>query len=140
MGFNRPSDLMVLFGIFALVIITFGFGVQSVIENYGGNSSDDDYFVSIESKMPSYRSNSINVTDGLHGTVGQSEEQTVDSVALQVWNSVRSVERTYDLFVNSTSTASAKLRLDPVYVNVMLTILLVVFAIVLYTWFRGFPR
>lgn len=139
MAFDKPFDLAIVFGIFALVVVTALFGLESVSSKQGieGNTS---FFTAVE--------NNINSNNGLHGTAadlssgvtGQEEAGTTvseDSLLTDAFNRMRDLGKTWLIVEDSLDELTKVLPIDPIYILTVTSMLLIAFVVVLYTWLRG---
>ena len=88
---TRPLDIAMIFGIFALVIVTMGFGIESVMDfqNYEG---DDSFFKNVSSRVSGaegLKGSADASTTALTGQEGASDLPSQDGIVLQGFNSIK---------------------------------------------------
>lgn len=137
---DKPYDFAVIFGIFALVVVTIGFGIESVMTNTNASVGDTSFFTNVKLR--------VNGTDGLVATSqtmsnsirGETSAGTTPSeegLLVKGFNSLLSLGATFEIFSDSMADASAAIGIHPIYWTVILGVLLVIFAVTLYTWLRA---
>lgn len=137
--FNKPYDLPIMFAIFALVIVTVGFGVSSV-NNIQNKSVDASYFESVESSVTSstgLKGAADDMSEGITGDEGASEEPSEENIIIQGFKSVLKLGKTFVQMTDALDEGLTELGIDPIYVTVVSGVLIIVFGVVLYTWLRG---
>lgn len=140
---NKPSELAVMVGIFSLVIITAGFFISSGAL-YGGEQSQQvtNYIVSIQ--------NGMNGTNGLISTGTELERGVlstnvsaststsgVGDVFVQGWNSLKKLGYSFTITSDALAETNGLFGIDPIYWAIAIGMLLITFAVVMWTWVIG---
>ena len=136
---DKPYDLAVMFGIFALIVITVGFGVTN-INTFTNSTHDESFFTNVENNVTSakgLKGASDSSGTGLAGEVGSSETITQDSFIAKGFQSLLTLGQTWNLVESSMDEATDTLGINPIYITIITSILLIAFAVTLYTWLRG---
>ena len=136
MGFNRPSDIAIILGIGILVLITFGYGMASVSE-LQGIGSNNTVFTSASNSIGSYQNTSNSASAGLASSSGVSETPNQDSIGTASFNAILSLGRMVSDSIGLLSDITTKFFIPKEFLVVIIGLLLVVFAVVTYSWFRG---
>lgn len=137
--FNNPTDVVVLFSIFALVIVTVGFAITD-IESQGVSTGDTTLFTQVESN--------VNSGDGLKGSADQasdvidpSDEQSPDSneesLITQGLQSLKQIGSSFQAFRSALTSMQISLGIPSVLIDIVIYTLIVAFFVVIYAWFRG---
>lgn len=138
---KSPFDIAIVFAIMALVVVTIGFGIESV-EKTGANVGNKSSFFS------NVKGNVYNST-GLYGTSKEASdvidpsgqavtvEATEENIITQGLQSLRSVGGTYNSVKNVLTQGTSILGLDRVYVSVITFTLIIIIFVIIYTWARG---
>lgn len=137
---SRPQDIVIIFGIFALVVVTLGFGLSSIVQEQDV-TADQTFFTNVYSNTTStngLKGTADSVSDGLVGTEGVSQDTSEESILVRGFNSIISIGKTFKITSNALNEGSVKwLGIDPVYWIIYTSIMLVSFGVVMYTWIRG---
>lgn len=137
--FSNPTDVVVLFSIFALVIVTVGFAITD-IESQGVSTGDTTLFTQVESN--------VNSGDGLKGSADQasdvidpSDEQSPDSneesLITQGLQSLKQIGSSFQAFRTALTSMQISLGIPSVLIDIVIYTLIVAFFVVIYAWFRG---
>lgn len=136
---SKPSDIAIIFAIFAMVIITVGFGVQSVIDNQNV-VVDNSFYTNTQLKVSGeegLKGTADDLSGGITGQVGSSNTPSEESILVGGFNSIRKLGKTYKAMTDSMTEGGQILGVDPIYWVIFASTLLIVFAVVMYTWIRG---
>ena len=135
---KSPLDLVWIFAIFGLVIVTIGFGVSDVVNEFS-LTEDQSYFTSIEAQL--------NSSEGLQGTAsragdtigGEGEDRDENDVDIITggYNTMKGLGKVFSLSKNAMTDTSVKLGIPAIYWQIISAALLISFFVVLYTWIRG---
>lgn len=139
MVMEKPYDLAVMFGLFALVILTVGFAVTD-INTFTNTTHETTFFDSVASRVNTstgLKGTADSSASGLTGEVGSSEEATEESFLLKGFQSLLNLGQTWALVENSLDEAVETLGINPVYIIIITSILVIAFAVTTYTWLRG---
>ncbi len=139
MGLDKPQDLAWMFIIFALVIVTFGFGLESINKLQDANR-DTSFFDSVRDNATSERGlkgAADDQEDALSASVGAGDSPTVTNFIVQSFESLRNLGKTFSIVQDSLRTSGGMFGLDTIYWTLIVSGLLISFAAVLYTWLRG---
>lgn len=135
MGFTRPSDIAIMVGIVMLVLLTVSVGVDHA-NTVGGNQSSA-IFTSASGELAAYKNTSDGTSGALTSASGSSESTSEDSIATASFNAVLGLGRMVSTAINLLETVSESLNLPSYFLTIIIGMLLVVFAVVTYSWFRG---
>lgn len=137
--FNKPHDIVWIFAIAGLVIITFMFGIQSVIFSTDANPGSSMSFFHDFNESLTQGKGANTTTAVTLSLVGQDseEEATQEGFITRGFKSMVAIGDTFSAISGAMSDSSAILGIDPTYYLVILGALAVTFFIVLYTWIRG---
>lgn len=137
---SRPQDIVVIFAIFALVIVTVGFGIASVVQEQDVET-DQSFFTNVYNNTigsDGLKGTADSVSQGLVGTEGVSQDTSEGSILVRGFNSILSIGKTYRITSEALNEGSVKwLGIDPIYWLIYTSVLLVSFGVVMYTWIRG---
>lgn len=138
---KSPFDIAVVFAIMALVVVTIGFGIESV-EDQGANvNNKSSFFSNVEANV--YSSTGLKGTsDEASDVIDPSDnpvtvEATEEGIITQGLQSLRSVGSTYNSIKSSMSEGTAILGVDPIYYTVVTFTLVIILFVIIYTWARG---
>lgn len=142
--FNKPQDLAVMIGIFGLVMITFGFGLNSVMNFYDNeNVTVQDQELNFFNKQTNLMNSSLylkgaadDYSESMTGGEGQDASTTEESIVKQGFNSLLALGQTYKAAESSITEGSKIIGLDPLYFLVISAIIIISFGVVIYTWIR----
>ena len=138
--FNKPYDLAYIVGIFGLIIITIGFGITSAVDFGAETNNKVGFYTGVYNNISSesgFKGSADEATLALTGEAGVSEQITEDSVILNGFQSLISLGKTYKTLESSLTISTGYLGIDPIYWLVITGLILITFAVVLYTWVRG---
>ena len=136
---DKPYDIAVMFGIFALIIVTVSFAVSD-INTLVAVDHNDTFFSSAYSRVNSstgFKGLSDEAAEGLSGTEGGGDDVTQESFILKGINSLLTLGQSWAIMEESLDDASDQLTIDPIYITVLIGLLVIAFAVTLYTWIRG---
>lgn len=136
---SKPSDIAIIFAVFALVIVTIGFGVQSVIDNQNV-SVNNSFYSNVKLRVTDtngLKGTANDLSTGLAGQEGSSNEPSEESILVAGFNSIRKLGKTYRIMGDSLSEGGQILGIDPIYWVIFTSTLLISFGVVMYTWLRG---
>jgi len=137
---NKPQDIVIMFAIMAFVIVTIGFGIES-IEEQGATTNDVSFFTNVEGEVTS--------TTGLKGTADEASnvidpsdealqsDNDEEGIIKQGLQSLNSISSTYSAVRNTATDGGSIIGLDSVYVNILMFTLIIIFFVLVYTWARG---
>jgi hypothetical protein len=135
---TKPNDIAVIFAIFALVIVTVGFGVTSIIDQQQ-TVVDNSYFTSVQVGVTGeegLKGAADSMSTGLSGTAGTSNTPSTDNILVSGFNSMLRLGKTFRVMSDSLMTGTTILGIDPIYWMMFTSVLLISFAVVMYTWLR----
>lgn len=133
MAFNRPSDIAAILGIFALVVITAGYLLNSV------TAGTENQLVSTT------RANVLGV-EGLQGTAGNmttglqrptGQDVNTENIEVSALDSILGLGRTVTGAINTTETAAAAAYVPNEFVRIVVAVLVITFAVIVFSWFKG---
>lgn len=136
---SSPRDVAIIFAVFALVIITVGFGVQSVIDNQDVEVNNS-FYNNVKLRVTDasgLKGTADDMSSGLAGQEGSSNDPSEESLLVAGFNSIRKLGKTFKIMENSLSEGTGILGIDSIYWVIFTSVLLISFAVVMYTWLRG---
>lgn len=136
--FNRPYDLAVMIGLFALALITISLGVASVMDL--GVEMDNKVSFINDTRSTVGRLETVGgaSTGGLSGEEGTNpEETTEDNILKEGFQTLLGLGEVYAETKKSMNKGSSLLGIDPAYWTVGAALIIIIFATVVYTWLRG---
>jgi len=136
---SKPQDLAVMFGIFALVIVTVGFALTD-INSMVTTDYNNTYFSTIEERVESetgLQGAKDNSAEGLTGEEGSSEEASETGIILQGIKSLRTLGQTWAIVQESADESIDSLSLNPIYLTIIIALITISFAVVIYAYIRG---
>ena len=136
MGFNRPSDIVFIFGIFALVMLTVGYGITSVVDKQN-ISTDTSYFTNLNGQLNNYQNTTGTMTGAVTPQEGQSEESSEESILVRGFNSILSMGEIFTLINQNLEAISTKLGIPSAFIIIISGMIIITFAVVTYSWLRG---
>lgn len=137
--FNRPYDLAVIFAIFALVVVTFGFFIDGV-NDYYDEDGDTSYFETVESTVTDstgLKGAADDMSEGITGEEGASEDTSEEGIIIRGFKSVLKLGKTFTGMLDALDEGLTAIGVDPIYLTIVGSTLLIIFGVVLYTWIRG---
>ena len=141
---KRPYDIAVILGLLGLVIVTIGFGVQSVIEtNTALNVSQDklSYFDNAENILRNNDSTYLKGTSDEATSALSGEEETSDTsqenFIVSGFNSMLALGKTYKAVEDLADEGTRLVGIPEIYLMVVVSILIIMLMVVTYTWVRG---
>lgn len=139
MGFDKPSDLVIIAGLFLLVMATVGIGVLSVEERQNAtiDSQSASYIVTVNGGVQSIKNTSDDISTSLIGQEGSGSQTNEEGIITRSFSSILTIGRSYDVIVDNLELLSSQLGIPSIFVTIILAMILVVFGVVTYTWFRG---
>lgn len=139
MGFDRPSDLVVMVGIFLIIMTTVGIGIMSVEErqNVTIDSQTQSYITTVNGGVVSVKNTSDDISESLIGQSGSGTEPTEEGIITRSFNSILTIGRSFTVVEENLGALSAMFGIPTSLITIVLAMLLVVFGVVTYSWFRG---
>lgn len=137
---TKPHDIAMIFAIFALVVVTVGFGLQSVVDRQNVTEVDTSFYTNVQLRVNStqgLKGAADDVSTGLTGQEGASVTPSEESILLSGFNSVLRLGKTFRAMSDSLSEGGALLGIDPIYWLIFTSLMLITFGVVMYTWIRG---
>lgn len=138
---KSPFDIVVVFAIASLVIVTIGFGI-TYAEEQGANTNNKTYFFSdVETNI--YASTGLKGTsDEASDVIDPSDnpvtvEATEEGIITQGLQSLRSVGSTFNSIKDVMNDATKILGISEVFVSVITFTLIIIMFVIIYTWARG---
>lgn len=137
---KSPFDIVIVFSITAVIVLTMGFGITS-IESLGASTGNTTFFSGIEADV-------LNST-GLKGTADEATdvidpsddpltaEASEEGIITQGLQSLRSVGSTYKAVENVMKEGTAELGIDSIYWQIASFTLIIIIFVIIYTWARG---
>ena len=135
---DKPYDLAVIFGLFALVVATVGFGIAN-INDIVTVPHNDTFFTSVTQNANSstgLKGSGDIAADGLTGTDG-GEAATQESFILKGINSLLTLGQTFNLVKTSINEGEGALNIPHIYFTIITSLLILAFAVTVYTWIRA---
>lgn len=136
---SKPQDLVIIFGIFAAVIVTVSFGVDSI--NSKGAGLPTTFFDSIEANVTDPETGFVRISgstaEDISGYNASTDQDNRDSFLNDAFNSVIRLGHGYSLVKLALRESFAALGIDPIYLIILTVMLLASFLSVLYLWIRG---
>jgi hypothetical protein len=140
MGFNRPTDMAFIFAIFAMVMITVGYGVTSVMnqQNASIDSDAQNYFNKLKNNdLQAFGNNTNDINNALVAQEGQSDSPTEENILVRGFNSMLSIGRSFTLVTESLDYIATKTGIPDEFVVIIGGLLIMTLAVVTYSWLRG---
>ena len=137
---DRPQDFVIMFMIVALVVVTAGFGVQSV-EYQGATTNSVTFFDDVKGDVTS--------TTGLKGTADEASdvidpsdqalqsEVSEENIITEGLQSLRSIGGTLQSTRNAMTESGSILSIDPIYISTVVFTMIIILFVLIYTWARG---
>ena len=140
MGFDKPSDLFVMVGVFVIVLLVGTLGVISVQTNQ--NATLDPRLTATlslvnQSAAGNLSSVSSQVNDALTEDTSAGDSPAVDNIIVRSWNALKSLGESYTVAVENTEDVSRIFGIDDRITTVALGILISIFAVIMYAYIRG---
>jgi len=138
---KSPFDIVIVFAIMALVVVTIGFGITN-IEDRGGTMGNKTHFFS-DIKDDVYANTGLKGTsDEASDVIDPSDEPVAveaseEGIITQGLQSLRSVGGTYNSVKSALTEGTAILGIDPIYLSVVTFTLIIIIFVIIYTWARG---
>lgn len=135
---RQPYDLAVIFAIISIIVVTAGFGVQSVI-NKQNVTTDQSFFTNVRAQINGthgLEQTSVDVSGGLTGDVGASVETSEESILVNAFYSILTLGSTWGLVTQTVGEGIQILGIDPVYWIIITSTILIIFGVVLFSWIR----
>lgn len=140
---KNPYDIVIIFAIIALVVVTVGFGIESVDELGAnvGNTQNQEFFTNVASD--------VNASTGLKGTSDEATdvidptdnpltaEATEEGIITQGLQSLRSIGGTYKSVEKVMKDGTGQIGINPIYWTVIASTLIIIMFVLIYTWARG---
>lgn len=141
-GFDSPASIVIMFGIFGLFVVTFGFGISFLNDEAGYDlNSTTVYFDNLSGRLLAGDKSFSSQGEDLEGVLVNppgSENQVSDTgILTRALNAVLSFGKTYSLTVTTMEQTGALFGIDTVYITVVLTMLVAVFVVATFAWYRG---
>lgn len=139
MGFDKPSDLFAMVGVFVIVLLVATLGIQSLQaqdnSTIGENFSETVQLInqSVGNLTNSY----IGVNDALIDQSGAGDTTTSESIIVRSWNALKNLGESYSVATQTTDDAARLFGIDTRLISLSLGILLVIFAVIMYAYIRG---
>lgn len=137
MSFNKPSDIALMFGVFALVLITVGFGIDSIAVNQNVTANTNVITYVQLGVNSSLNQSAVAVTGSLINTPGLTDTTSQENIFVRGFNSVLNIGSILDTMITNIQQFGAEFGINAIYFNIAIAILIITFAVITYTWFRG---
>lgn len=137
MGIDRPSDVAVIVGVGLLVILTIGLGITSVQENQGVTETSTVFRNANDSGINMYTNVSNTAGGALANSPGASNNPSETNIATASFNAILGLGGMISDSINLMSDFQDAIGIPDYFVKILVSIILVVFAVVTYSWFRG---
>ena len=133
---DRPYDFAVMFGIFAIIITWAGFGLVAIQD--AGVTEDSAFF----STVTNYYNSSTGlkgVSDGVATSLsdGDEGEQTESSFLVRAGRGLLKLGGSFKVMEGAANEAAGEVGVPEEFIGIIFAVLLIIFAVVLYTWWRG---
>lgn len=136
MGFSKPSDIAIVLGIALLVILTVSLGVDS-IQEYQNVSASDPVFTTAANLKNNFQNTSSSASEALTTSPGQTSTVTDTNIYVASFNAVLTLGEMISSSIQLISQFTASLGIPSYFGTIIIGMLLVVFAVITYSWFRG---
>ncbi len=136
---TRPQDLAAIFAVFALVVVTIGFGISGAVDNYN-YTGDVSFYQNVSGRVTDasgLKGSADSVSEGLIGQEGASEIPSQEGILLQGFNSIRQIGANFQIMSDSLSEGVLFLGIPVIYWTIYTSILLLSFAVVMYNSIFG---
>lgn len=138
MALDKPYSFVIVFGIFAFIVLIFGLGLSDVSPDAYENQTR--FFKNVSTHISS--------SDGLAGirddaslslgAEGDSDEaDTDDSLIVRGFRSMKKLGQSVTILEESVEDAEREIGLPPFIVSITFMLVIVVLFVVLYTWVRS---
>ncbi len=133
---SKPTDMAIIFAIFALVVVTFGFGITSVEsnQNYTG---DTTFFTNVSARVQTadgFKGSADEVSEGLVGQEGASNLPSEEGILVQGFNAVRQIGQNFQIMSASLNDAGIFLGIPTFYIVIFTGVLVFAFAVVMFSF------
>jgi hypothetical protein len=145
MGFDKPSDLAIIVGIIGMVIIVGLLGVQSINQTHTHNASaETDFFTSGQDALlgsTGLEGAGSDITDALGSESGDATTTSEESIVQAGFNSMLDLGKTFNalkaMLSDEQGSLQSEIGINPALVTMLLSMIIIVFGVVIYTWLRG---
>lgn len=139
MAFNRPSDIVFIVAIFGMVIITAGYFVSDLTsQGYVFESNSTAYLTATKTTVvEQVGATAVNVSkEGLEKDTGQQslDEGTIGSKALDSITKLGSATMNAGNLIEQTGK---EVGIPSEFYFIVISLLVITFAVILFSWFRG---
>lgn len=136
MGIDRPSDIAIIVGVGLLVILTIGLGITSIQQNQGVTETST-VFRNANGSVSTYTNVSNTAGGALTNSPGASDNPSETNIATASFNAILGLGGMISQSINLMSDFQDALGIPDYFVTILVSIIIVVFAVVTYSWFRG---
>lgn len=141
---KRPFDIAVILCIFGLVIVTVGYGVESVASNNDAlNISDEKmaYFTAADNTLRSnddtyLKGTADQATESLSGEESQTETSQ-ENFIVSGFNSMLALGKTYKAVESLADEGTSIVGIPEIYLMSVISVLIIMLMVITYTWVRG---
>lgn len=139
MGFDRPSDLVVMAGIFLIIMTMVGIGIMSVEDRQNAtiDTQTQNYLTTINGGVLSVKNTSDDISESLIGQTGSGTEPTEEGIITKSFNSILTIGRSFTVIQENLELMTSMFGIPSSIITIVLAMILVVFGVVTYSWFRG---
>lgn len=135
---TSPKDIIVFFGLLAVIIVTVGLGIESVNSNQDADVNTSFYRnvrMTINSEE-GLKGTADSLSQGISGQEGASNVPSEEGLIVQGFNSLLTIGKTFKITASATNEASTILGLDPIYWLLFTIVFLGSFAVVTISYLK----
>ena len=137
MGFTKPSDIAVILGIGLLVILTVTLGVESVQNKQNVTQTNSVFTTAASTSLTTFQNTSNTASGALTTSPGQTEANTETNIYVASFDAILSLGEMISSSINLLTEFTKSLNLPTYFITIIMGIILVIFAVITYSWFRG---
>lgn len=135
---DKPTDIVMIFVVAGLVLFTVGLGIDSINQKQSAGINDT-FYRNIQERINDENGlagTANNLTDGLANSGDSSEEQTQQNFIVRGFNSILKLGQVTATVSETFDEGAREVGLDPTYITLIVSGLLAIFAIVIFSWVR----
>lgn len=137
MGLDRPSDIAIIVGVGLLVILTCGLFITSIQTNQGVTQTSVVFTSADGQYNSSYVTSSNDASGALTNSPGASNQPSETNIATASFNAILQLGSMITQAKNLLQNFQDELGIPTYFLAIIGSMLLVTFAVITYSWFRG---
>jgi hypothetical protein len=134
---KSPADIVIIFSIMAVIMITVGLGIDSINNDYGANINNSAFTTLGTQVDQNYKNATSELSKAVQSESGASDTSTENNIIVKGFNAVLGLGRVVGYVFGNIEYMFGAMGLPSYFATLLIGLIITMFAIITYSWIRG---